>query len=711
MKCISPALESTVLVDGETDVEVSVSFRLVNTKRKIMFSTPKLLLYTYRQEPKVTSFNPSLCSSRGGCLVDVYGSGFVDSVQMKARIQLIEIQKNNTVGPITLISNRYLDAQVTHIISSSYMKIILPESILGASVSSLAMIRASSNGGVEFSSNGPSLQYQTDMIVKSISPSLIPESGNVRVKIEGQNFVQPYDLTRQYQCAFHGQDGIIVDALWISITELSCMAPSGTVGSSTVQISGNGINRHFTDQVLTLQYFQKHSVQSLEPSIGPESGGTRVTIVGTHFDQDVQLMCLFGHVESSELAVVTNSTHLTCITPHVSVDSMLPSSGLTKVRVLSSFVLEAFGGLTQQLISFEKNYYNSAASLNFTYLSPLLLTSIVPKIGFTSSGSSTVTIFGQHFPDPEQGSADTRAFRSACGCLFTFPKHNTSAVGEISYLRSTSMLCHIPTNIQAQIFLDESVLPNMVDTKVELTLHGQIVSSNALHFVFYTSEPNVTSISPKTGPSAGGSLVRVEGSNFIESENLRCKFGDQTFVLARYLTSSVILCKAPTSPSIGATVTVEVSVNGVSYTSNRLEFRYVAGAVILSAVPYSGPVSGGTNIVVRIENILSNNNNNTYCRFSNSMDGDSVFQDSTESKLSRATIIQDIEHSEISSLACRTPPEESDMLIPSSGKSVTVDLVHVSNGMAPEILSVNSFLFVYYCNCYYHHLLYKSIRS
>ena len=44
------------------------------------------------------------------------------------------------------------------------------------------------------------------------------------------------------------------------------------------------------------------------------------------------------------------STHILCTSPHVSLDSMLPSSGVVRLRVFSSYVVEAYGGVTEELL-------------------------------------------------------------------------------------------------------------------------------------------------------------------------------------------------------------------------------------------------------------------------------------------------------------------------------------------------------------------------
>ena len=69
----------------------------------------------------------------------------------------------------------------------------------------------------------------------------------------------------------------------------------------------------------------------------------------------------------------------------------------------------------------------------------------------------------------------------------------------------------------------------------------------------------------------GGSLVAVNGSNFVASDHLRCRFGT-TAVAATYVTASSVRCRTPAAAA-GA-VNVYVANNGVDYTTDTLSYTY-----------------------------------------------------------------------------------------------------------------------------------------
>ena len=83
-----------------------------------------------------------------------------------------------------------------------------------------------------------------------------------------------------------------------------------------------------------------------------------------------------------------------------------------------------------------------------------------------------------------------------------------------------------------------------------------------LHFNYFVV-PTVKSLYPSSGPWAGGGLVRVRGTNFV-TQPTYCVFGEfKSRVVAMILTSSEMMCTAPSSmPSL---VSLLMSSNGQEY--------------------------------------------------------------------------------------------------------------------------------------------------
>jgi len=62
-----------------------------------------------------------------------------------------------------------------------------------------------------------------------------------------------------------------------------CVTPEGIAGTVNVAISGNGHDFYHSEGCL-FTYFYTPYISYLVPSFGPVSGGTRLSIVGGHFD-------------------------------------------------------------------------------------------------------------------------------------------------------------------------------------------------------------------------------------------------------------------------------------------------------------------------------------------------------------------------------------------------------------------------------------------
>ena len=106
--------------------------------------------------------------------------------------------------------------------------------------------------------------------------------------------------------------------------------------------------------------------------------------------------------------------------------------------------------------------------------------------------------------------------------------------------------------------------------------------------------PVVSSISPTSGPTSGGTTVTIKGNNF--SGNATVYFGSKN--PATVLTVST---KSITAISPAGSGTVDVTVNtsgGTSTTSSADKFTYVPAPVVNSISPTSGPASGGTTMTI-----------------------------------------------------------------------------------------------------------------
>ena len=103
----------------------------------------------------------------------------------------------------------------------------------------------------------------------------------------------------------------------------------------------------------------------------------------------------------------------------------------------------------------------------------------------------------------------------------------------------------------------------------------------------------VHAVSPYSGPVSGGTVVRVHGEHFTADAALACRFGDASVSPAVFESEGVVSCVAPEAPSPGK-VTIEVTANGVDYSSDGVQFTFLAPMHVESVSPALGPEHGGT---------------------------------------------------------------------------------------------------------------------
>ncbi len=111
--------------------------------------------------------------------------------------------------------------------------------------------------------------------------------------------------------------------------------------------------------------------------------------------------------------------------------------------------------------------------------------------------------------------------------------------------------------------------------------------------------PTVTSISPTSGPAAGGTSVVITGTNL--SAATAVTFGATA---ATGLTANTATSITATSPAGAGTVDITVTTSGgTSLTGVGDKFTYVAAPTVTSISTTSGPTAGGTTVIITGTNL------------------------------------------------------------------------------------------------------------
>jgi large repetitive protein len=133
-----------------------------------------------------------------------------------------------------------------------------------------------------------------------------------------------------------------------------------------------------------------------------------------------------------------------------------------------------------------------------------------------------------------------------------------------------------------------------VDVRVT-TPDGTSAVSNSDHFT-YQEEPVVDALDPISGPLGGGIQVTISGSNFIGTTDV--KFGVKSVDPDSFTVDPTGTEINAISPDITEIGPVGVTVTTPSGTSGGATFTYQDGPAITELDPPSGPIAGGTTVVI-----------------------------------------------------------------------------------------------------------------
>ena len=117
--------------------------------------------------------------------------------------------------------------------------------------------------------------------------------------------------------------------------------------------------------------------------------------------------------------------------------------------------------------------------------------------------------------------------------------------------------------------------------------------ATAVAFKSALTTPTVTSVSPSSGPSAGGTSVSITGSNFTGATAVHFGSSAASGVIVNSATSITATAPAHAAGAVDVTVTTP---SGTSTTSSADLFTYQGAPTVTGLSPGSGPLAGGTSV-------------------------------------------------------------------------------------------------------------------
>ncbi|MBT0770667.1 IPT/TIG domain-containing protein [Kineosporia sp. J2-2] len=382
-------------------------------------------------------------------------------------------------------------------------------------------------GGTSAPTSADQFTYVGPPVVSAVSPARGPLGGGQSVVITGAGFT---GATTVRFGASNAASYVVNSA-----TQITAVTPAGSAGTVDVTVTTVG-GTSATSSSDQYSYVNAPTVSAISPSAGPVGGGTTVTVTGTGFTGATSVS--FGGVPAAGVIAVSSDTSITAVAPaHV--------AGPVDVTVTAP------GGVSA-----------TVAADRFTYVDPPVVTGISPAGGPTAgSVSQVITITGTDFTG---------------ATAVTFDGYPPLAILGVT-----------ATQIQVRGVPPHATGP----VHIQVTTPYGTSAQNPADVYTYQGPPTLTSVSPASGPLAGGGSTVLTGTGF--STATAVSFGPQN---ASYTVDSDtrITAVVPT----GSAGPVNVTVMTAYGTSNASSYTYVAAPAVTSVSPASGPVTGSTLVTV-----------------------------------------------------------------------------------------------------------------
>ena len=442
--------------------------------------------------------------------------------------------------------------------------------------------------------------------VTSVSPSSGTTAGGTAVTVTGTNFVTGATVTFGSAAA----TGVTV----VNATTITATAPAGAAGAVTVTVNNPGGQSGSLASAFT--YVAPPTVTSVSPNSGTTAGGTAVTITGTNFAAGATVT--FGGTAATNV-VVTSATTITATTPAgvagaVAVAVTNPSglsgslaSGFTylaapTVTSVSPNSGSTAGGTAVTITG--TNFatgatvtFGGTAATNVVVVNATTITATTPA-GSAGAGTVTVTVSGQsgsltngytYVVVPTVTSVSPNNGGTAGGTAVTITGTNFAAGATVTFggTAATNVVVVNSTTITAT-----TPAGSAGAVTVTVTVNGQ--SGSLTNGYSYVVSPTVTSVSPNSGTTLGGTAVTITGTNFATGATVT--FGGAAATNVAVVNSTTITATTPAG-STGA-VTVTVTNPGALSGSLVSGYTYVVVPTVSSVSPNSGSTLGGTAVTI-----------------------------------------------------------------------------------------------------------------
>ena len=286
----------------------------------------------------------------------------------------------------------------------------------------------------------------------------------------------------------------------------------------------------------TFHYYAPPTIMGIDPSIGPATGGTKITVTGGFTDKLMALDTLFREISTDQFGGAACNGE--------------KSSGLCRgMWLFGSY--EDFGPITP--------------------------------------GEEATCVTKPHceYQLYQQHDLTCRFCSQATGVSYCF------FAAEATYILDNVIECVTPPH---QLLLDLNMTEPFDTMAVEVTLNGQLWHTSPTDFLVHAWN-NISQISPEAGPTVGGTWVTLIGTGFVDTHLTLCKFGNTEATAYKYVNESHVACQTPPTSVMGQ-VDVSISFNSLQFEAAQQKFDYIAPWTIRKLDPEIAREVGGAVLTV-----------------------------------------------------------------------------------------------------------------
>ena len=520
VRCRAPAIfrENE---EGKARVAVSVNGRNYVTNVSIKLA--------YVASIKVATISPSSSNLSGGTQIHVAGSGFVNSTDLWCKFAPSSASSAGAEG--ASVAATYISSSLIRCTAPSAAAVV-DTNINGDSIDVTVAV---SLNRVQWTPAPVNFRYFKRVTrVTKVWPRLLTVGVDAVVKVYGSGFYR----SPSFACYLGPTKAFA--SRYISSRYAECIFAKGMAEgvSSLVRVTNNGVTFSQTFDALQITYVKRPSVNEVIPSTVQTGVQYRVLVRGTDFKDSEDLTCRFGtrHVR----AQYVNSSAISCTAWQMSPANVSFSVSVNKI-----------------------DFSTDTVFLNF--IDPPSVLSIHPNLG-ANRGNTILTITGDNFPS-----------QPGLMCSFASTHGHGTASTAATRINNTHITCPSPS----RALLGNGVVAAGalgVHVGVRLTVTDNSTASNTKS-IQILNEFDLTFIEPAAGSPNMSTFISVYGYGFVDSPSLKCRIQSELLVTAHFVSERELLCEIPprTQQSAGTVADVDLTMNGVDFSSHSASFHYHDG--------------------------------------------------------------------------------------------------------------------------------------